>query len=520
MFKEKSFNLLLFSVAIILVTAVLQYLFPDLSILHGGLIAAVLLTIFLEKNLYTFLFGAIGLVLVIISGFYTHETLDRQQIIMQHSFSGILLILTVISALYIKRLYVSMESDQQQLKALFDNATEGVILTNQKGEIVLVNPSALQLFHYSREELLGKSIETLIPSRFHHSHVGYREGFYKSPSNRSMGHGRDLFARTSKGEEFPVEVSLSYYKHKNEFYVIAFLVDITQRKEAERDLIRQKEQLQKVTEDIRSLNAELETKVEERTTILKEALYELEKSQKSLNEALNKEKELNEIKSRFVSMASHEFRTPLSTVLSSATLISKYVLDDEQDKRERHIKRIKDSVKHLNDLLEDFLSLGKLEEGKISVKPEEFEIEAFLRDIIDEIRAIRKQGQEIHVNITGGNYFYSDKKLLKNILINLLSNAIKFSGENSPIGITASLNHKHMMISVKDQGIGIPEDDQKHMFSSFYRANNAMNIQGTGLGLHIVKRYADLINGKLGLKSELGKGTTVSIELPYLSSDF
>jgi len=327
---------IIFCVALTIVTAVLQYIFPELSFLDGGLIVAVLLTIFVKKDNPTLIFGVIGILLIIVSGLYPHENLTTQQVVMQRSFSAVLLILTIISVLYVKRLYASMESDQQQVKALFDNATEGMILTNQKGEIILINPAALRMFQYTHEELIGRNIEMLIPARFGHSHVKYRQMFYEKPANRSMGHGRDLFAKTRNGEEFPVEVSLSYYKQKNEVYVIAFLVDITQRKEYERNLIRQKEQLQNVTEDIRSLNAELESKVKERTMILQEALHELEKSQKELSEALSKEKELGEIKSRFVSMASHEFRTPLSTVLSSAYLINKYVTLEDQPKREKH----------------------------------------------------------------------------------------------------------------------------------------------------------------------------------------
>ena len=133
-------------------------------------------------------------------------------------------------------------------------------------------------------------------------------------------------------------------------------------------------ELEKVTFEIRKLNTELEKKVDERTHILKEALEKLEESQTELHEALDKEKQLNEIKSRFVSMASHEFRTPLSAVLSSAALLSKYVKEEEQEKRNKHIDRIKDSVKHLNDILEDFLSLGKLDEGRISTDPSEFNL--------------------------------------------------------------------------------------------------------------------------------------------------
>lgn len=516
MFKEKPFNVLLFCSVVTVSTAVLQYIYPQFSFLDGGLITAILLTIFLQKDLYTKIFGFVSLALIVVSAFYPHDGMGRQQVIMQHLFSGIIVVLTMISVLYVKKLYGSSESDKQQVTALFEHATEGIILTNQRGEIVLINPAALNMFQYKKDELLGKSIEVLIPGRFT-NHTKYREGFYKAPSNRSMGHGRDLFARQKDGGELPVEVSLSFYKQKDQFYVIAFVVDITQRKESERRLIEQKEQLEKVSADIRKLNAELENKVEERTLILKEALQELEKSQQDLNEALNKEKELNEIKSRFVSTASHEFRTPLSTVLSSAALLSKYVKTEEQDKRERHIRRIKDSVKHLNDLLEDFLSLGKLEEGKVQVKSELVDVKEFLDEVAEEMKAIAKPGQQIQVELNGAGQFNTDKKLLKNILINLLSNAVKFSPDDGCINLKALNANNQMVISVKDQGIGISKEDQEHLFSSFFRGKNAINIQGTGLGLHIVKGYVELLQGQIKLQSTLGEGTTITIELPALT---
>ena len=413
-----------------------------------------------------------------------------------------------------KRLNNSENATEDQVIALFEFATEGIILTNKKGEIILINPAALKLFNYEKEELLGKSIETLIPWRFHHAHLQYRKAFNEQPANRTMGHGRNLFARTKDGREFPVEVSLSYYRQDDTLFVIAFIVDITQRKRSEQSMLDQRAQLEKITADMRKLNAELETKVEQRTRILQEALKELEKSQREVNEALNKEREMNEIKSRFVSMASHEFRTPLSTVLSSAALISRYTKEDEQDKRDKHIKRIKDSVKHINELLEDFLSLGKLDEGRIKAETSAFNVQEFLEDLIDEMKSTQKEGQLIDQHYSGGKEFVTDNRLLKNILINLLGNAIKFSAEGSVITLDIREQNDYLMLSVKDEGVGISEEDQRHLFSSFYRGKNAVNIEGTGLGLHIVKRYIDLLKGSIRLESSMNSGTTVFVRLP------
>jgi len=329
-----------------------------------------------------------------------------------------------------------------------------------------------------------------------------------------MGQNRDLYGKKKDGSLLPVEVSLSHYRKGDDLYVIAFIVDITRRKEIEQDMKQQQLQLEKVSNEIRKLNAELEMKVEERTMILKEALQKLEQSQTELSEALDKEKQLNEIKSRFVSMASHEFRTPLSTVLSSASLLSKYTQENEQDKRNRHIDKIRNSVKHLNDILEDFLSLGKLDEGKIERNNNDLNLQECILDIVDEMKPFLKKGQDIEQVYEGVPVIHSDKKLIRNIIINLISNAIKFSEENKTIKIRTFVNNGKVEIAIKDEGIGIGEDDQEHLFDSFFRAANATNIQGTGLGLHIVKRYADLLGGSVDLKSTLDVGTTITIVIP------
>jgi PAS domain S-box-containing protein len=411
-----------------------------------------------------------------------------------------------------------MQFDTSHMTSLFENATEGFVVTNGKGEIALVNPSACRMFGYDAEELVGQKIEVLIPSHYRKGHVQLRDGFYHDPKNRVMGHGRDLHGQKKNGETLPVEVSLSTYVHNDERYVIAFIVDITHRKEIEQSMVRQQKQLEKVTDEMRRLNAELEAKVEERTVILKEALQRLEESQQELSEALDKERQLNEIKSRFVSMASHEFRTPLSTVLSSASLLSKYTTTEDQQKRNRHIDKIKGSVKHLNDLLEDFLSLGKLDEGKVGAVFHEFNLQELVQDTIDEMKGLIKKDQNIELTYLGDDLVFSDKKLVKNVLINLISNAIKFSDEGTTVHVTSDVQNDEAMISVRDEGIGISEEDQHHLFSSFFRGKNALNIQGTGLGLHIVKRYLDLLGGSVELKSELGKGTTITFAIPVKQS--
>jgi PAS domain S-box-containing protein len=231
--------------------------------------------------------------------------------------------------------------------------------------------------------------------------------------------------------------------------------------------------------------------------------------------ALTKEKELGELKSRFVDMASHEFRTPLSAILSAATLIGKQNGAGKEGIREGYVGRIKSNVKNMVVILNDFLSISKLEEGKIAVQPETFDLVDFSKSIIDEVKQSRKKGQRIIlINEQPTLSVYLDSKMTHHILVNLLTNSIKYSPENKEVVLTISHFGKETFLTVKDQGIGIPKEDQKYLFQRFYRAKNAMNIQGTGLGLHIVKQYTELMGGTVTFSSNPAEGTTFSIKLP------
>lgn len=236
--------------------------------------------------------------------------------------------------------------------------------------------------------------------------------------------------------------------------------------------------------------------------------------EKRLEQNLQRERELGELKSRFVSMASHEFRTPLSAIQSSVDLIRIYQERGQPEKQGKHLDRIRSSVQNLTNILNDFLSLEKLESGKVNFQPEDIDFEEFMREILEEINLVKKQGQAIIYSHTGTKKAFLDKFLVRNILNNLLSNAIKYSPVEADITLTTAIEQGELAISVKDEGMGIPEADQQHMMTRFFRATNVTNIQGTGLGLTIVKRYLDMINGTITFESEEGKGTTFFVSIP------
>ncbi len=384
-------------------------------------------------------------------------------------------------------------NDFQEYEAVFMHASIGIIVVDGNAVIQSINPFALTLLGYTKEELTQKPIELLIPSRFHQNHVNYRNQYLQNEQNRPMGMGMDLIAVKKDGTEFPVEISLAHYKNNTGNNVIVFISDISIRKNSE--------------EEVHGLKNELESQVEQRTHQLTEALQQLSKSKDELSRSLEKERELGELKSRFVSMASHEFRTPLSTIQTSAYLIEKYKTTQEQPNREKHLHRIISAVGMLTDTLNDFLSVGKLEEGKIQVRLAEINIQELIIQVEDEMKNTLKEGQVIHYHHQGNPHVLLDASLMKHIVMNLLSNASKFSPESAAIVISTTYSAGQLTLSVKDHGIGISNNDQEHLMERFFRGTNAGNIQGTGLGLHIMAKYAELLNGKVKCKSELNKGT-------------
>jgi PAS domain S-box-containing protein len=390
-----------------------------------------------------------------------------------------------------------------QFEAIFKYANEGIIISDDQSRIIKINPSGLKTFGYTDEnEIIGQKIEILIPQRFKDKHVGHRQKYMENPHARSMGLQYDLSALKKDGEEFPVEVSLSPFKNSQGSFVICFIIDITTRKKAE--------------ENEYNYRRELEKEVEERTLILKEAIQKLEKTKSELDNSLKREQELNSMKTKFISIASHEFRTPLSTILSSLSLMEKYNELNEVEKRNKHNDRIKKSIKNLTEILNDILSVNKIEEGKVVVNPETFNIKSFLTELIIDLHGLLKPGQRIdlHSAEIKDEFVFQDQKLLRHIVVNLLTNAIKFSTENSPIDINLKIDHSEIYISIKDSGIGIPSADHKKLFTRFFRSSNVENIQGTGLGLSIVQQYVNYLKGNIKFSSEVGKGSIFNVNLP------
>ncbi len=387
------------------------------------------------------------------------------------------------------------------LDSIIANAIDGIITIDGRGCIESINPSGCALFGYDADEVIGKNISILMPEPDRSRHDQYLERYHQTGERHIIGIGREVRGLRRDGTIFPFRLAVSEVKSTDLSFFAGFIHDISREKEAE--------------EQILNYAQELEGVVEERTQSLKKMVLALEHAKEEVSVSLEKEKELNQMKSRFVSMASHEFRTPLSSIQLSASLIEKYAQPFENKNIPKHVSKIKNAVGNLTTILNDFLSLERLEAGMVSCTVSVFDLVKFSEEITEEMQVLAKQDQHIIYQHTGTTSMVTlDQNLLKNCVINLMANSIKYSGENTFIEFNTELNETGCTITIKDDGIGIPEIDQKHLFQAFFRAHNTGNIPGTGLGLNIVRRYTELMNGQIEFRSTQNKGTIFTLTFP------
>lgn len=400
------------------------------------------------------------------------------------------------------------KQDQDIFNMLLGSVSEGVIVVDEHQVIVEANDSAEKMFGYEKGELLDQPLNILIPQNYHANHGSHFKGFMKHKERRRMGHGRDIFGIRKDRTTFPVEAGLNPFTVYEKDFVMALVIDISVRKEQEHK--------------IQELNATLEEKVDNRTKKLNETIDQLEvenkkriKAEKNAKSALKKEQELNELKTKFLSLVSHEFKTPLTGILTSTILLGKYKLTEQQDKRDKHLKTIADKVHYLNNILNDFLSVEKLEKGKISYNFSKFKLSKVVNEVVYNSNMLLKDGQHIKYpeNIDEIS-LYQDEKILELALSNLVHNAIKYSSEHAVIEINIVQNDDVITFKVSDNGIGIPKKDQKNIFQRYFRAENVLLTQGTGIGLNIVKDHIENLKGRLYFNSKEHQGSVFTIELP------
>jgi PAS domain S-box-containing protein len=391
-----------------------------------------------------------------------------------------------------------------QYTSLFGNAGIGILIVDEDGFIVFANKYILKALGYDEEELILKKVELLIPSGVKEKHCGIWGDLTKHPENISFDANRNYTLTRKNGTEIQVEMTFGFYQDGPKVF-FSFFINCGQRLTAFEQPINalNRDEEQKSAGRILALNLENET--------LKNKVRELEEMDARLEDALEKERELNQLKAGFLTVASNEFRTPLSGILSSTYLLSKYTSEEEQPQRDKHIKRILSSVNQLNEILGDFLSVEKIDQGNFKPNLSAIHISLMVNEVIRNINYMLRNGQEIVFTQSGDNDIaYIDYSMFVHILTNLLSNAIKYSPEHSLISLHIQ-SSQNLVIKIKDTGIGIPENEKDNLYKMFFRCSNASNIQGSGLGLNLVKKYIGLLNGTIDFISEENKGTEFTI---------
>jgi len=407
------------------------------------------------------------------------------------------------------------QKDQHVFNLLFEAVSEGVIVVDESQNIVATNASVEEMFGYERKELIGKELNILIPKKHLAGHGKHVEGFLHQNVSRKMGVGRDLNGLRKDASVFPLEIGLNPFKFNDRIFVMALVIDVSIRKRQDQQIL--------------DLNLQLEEKVVRRTRELITAVDELKavntrleaenkkriEAELKTQVALKKEIELNELKTKFLSLVSHEFKTPLSGILTSTMLLGKYKLTEQQENRDKHIKTITDRVHYLNNILNDFLSIDKLETGKIKYNYKDFKLSKVINEVVYNSNLLLKEGQRIkYPENIDDMYLFQDEKIVELALSNLVHNALKYSPENTTIDIDVIQDYENTTFIIRDEGIGIPEKDKKNIFNRYFRAENALLTQGTGIGLNIVKTHLENLGGKIKFVSQENVGTQFNITIP------
>jgi len=434
-----------------------------------------------------------------------------------------------------------------KISQFLGSINDAIVVIDTKGIILQCNAKLEQILGYEPSDVIGKNVNFLMEGPIASQHDSFLSAEEKS--KRIIGKDREIFGIHKNGSKVQLLINISQFEDGEHTYYTGIIRNysneterndvLKKNRELKEELKKKDLQIEQTISDLYSLylNAKQaeEQELREKNRMLELTVKELNENkskleyeiterklaeqrlliiQDEINAALEKEKELNDLKSKFISMASHEFRTPLSTILSSTNLIQRYLTSEVLEKTDKHINRIKSSVRNLTQILEDFLSLSKLEEGKFDKEKKELDIVDLINNCIEEVNVFAKKDQkfvfEQHIS---DPIIISNVQSLRNVFINLLSNAVKYSFEGSNVYINLWQDKDVFYASVRDEGIGIPKEQKVYLFERFFRADNAINIQGTGLGLFIVRKYLDNLNGTIDFESEEGVGTKFTISI-------
>lgn len=407
-----------------------------------------------------------------------------------------------------------IKNDEVFYKICFDSLIDGICIANHEGKIVMNNSALEEIFGYNKGELINKQLDVLIPKAHRKIHVRLFNSYLNSPKKYNKGKGREFYGLHKNGSILDLEIGLNYFTYQGDVFAKALISEISTRKEKE---FRIKEHNRNLENEVEKQNIELThvvAELEKSNLMLKEEIKDRIKAENNAQIALEKEKELSLMQTKFMALASHEFKTPLSGILTSAGLIEKYHQIGLREKVLNHVSTIKNLVYQLNAILDDFLYVESIESAKYNFQLSRFKFCQIIKKIVQEAQPVLKKGQKIEViPCESPVEIYQDQKVIDIIIRNVLYNAIKYSPKGSKVELKMHVEDD-LIVVITDEGIGIPNEAKNHVFDKFYRAKNALTVQGTGIGLNIVKRHLNKLNGSILLESEENIGTKVILKIP------
>jgi PAS domain S-box-containing protein len=400
-----------------------------------------------------------------------------------------------------RRLLERLSESEQRFRTLFERSPDAVLLfDSERAKFVDCNDAALSVLRCTREWLVDKHPWDIAPPLQPDGRRSIDVATELVNHMRSVKslrfewqHGR------GDGTNFPAEISSTAVDVGGVLTFLAVVRDITERKRAEAAL--------------RELNAALEQRVSTRTAELASANEHLRIAERDLKRALEQEKELHQLKSNFVSMVSHEFRTPMGMILSSSQLLERHLDRLGTEERAELFGDISLAVRRMNELMEEVLVLSRVESSEMALKPAPLDVRSFCQQLIDELLSATHQRCAIHLELPTDGVISADESLLRHILGNLISNAVKYSN-GGDVRVAVDLQPEEVTFRVIDTGVGIPLADQPKLFHAFHRGRNVDHLPGTGLGLTIAKRCVDLHLGQISFESHEGTGTTFEVRIP------
>lgn len=390
---------------------------------------------------------------------------------------------------------IDLEHNKRELNAILDSVHTAILVIDEDtNSIIKSNPVAEKLLGLDNKNINNIDIEDFL------------DNYEFTKSYDLKNYECDL--KNSNGIKIPILRTTSFMKYSTKKYRIESFLDITDIKNVEKKL--------------QEANELLELKVEERTFDLQllvnkltEEIKEREHAEKEIKKMLEREKELNELKSRFVAMISHEFRTPLTVIKSSSQILNRFDSELSRDEKNHYLQRIAKTVDNMTQLIDNAIFISKSEKESVQLQKNNFDLEKLINEVITDVMIVLNKNREVNTKFEGNcSSVNTDEKLMRLVLTNLISNALKYSDDDKCVDVYCYTDEKYLKVDVKDYGIGIPEEDQEQIFNLFFRANNVGNIPGTGLGMTVIIESLKMLNGKLNLDSESGIGSKFSVNIP------